>query len=201
MLTLEEGASLVRLARRSIERYLMDARIPENQTSNPRLMKKSGVFVTLYRYPEKMLRGCIGFPYPVYPLWEATKRAAISAAVEDPRFRPLSLDELPDIIIEVSVLTPPERIDNLVEDRLEIPRLIKTGSHGLIVKRGMFSGLLLPQVATEFGFSEEVFLDETCRKAGLEPGCWRDENTEVYRFEAEIFEEIRPLGEVVKIES
>jgi len=199
LLTLEEGTSLVRLARRSIERYLIDGKIPEDRTSNPKLMRKSGVFVTLYKYPGKMLRGCIGFPYPVYPLWEATKRAAISAAVEDPRFYPLTLDELPDIIIEVSVLTTPERIDDLAENRSEIPKLIKIGIHGLIVKRGIFSGLLLPQVATEFGFNEEIFLDETCRKAGLEPGCWKSEDTEIYRFEAEIFEETKPLGEVIRI--
>jgi len=192
----KQGESLVRLARRAIERYLIDREIIDEKTEDERLMEKSGVFVTLYRYPEKLLRGCIGFPYPVYPLWEAVKRAAIAAALEDPRFPPLSLSELPKIVIEVSVLTVPERIDAELE---ELPSLIEIGKHGLIVKRGVRSGLLLPQVATEYGWDQETFLSETCLKAGLPEDCWKKKGTEIYRFEAEIFEEVRPLGPVKRV--
>jgi len=192
----KQGESLVRLARRAIERYLIDREIIDEKTEDERLMEKSGVFVTLYRYPEKLLRGCIGFPYPVYPLWEAVKRTAIAAALEDPRFPPLSLSELPKIVIEVSVLTVPERIDAELE---ELPSLIEIGKHGLIVKRGVRSGLLLPQVATEYGWDQETFLSETCLKAGLPEDCWKKKGTEIYRFEAEIFEEVRPLGPVKRV--
>jgi hypothetical protein len=192
----KQGESLVRLARRAIERYLIDRKIVDEKTEDERLMEKSGVFVTLYRYPEKLLRGCIGFPYPMYPLWEAVKRAAIAAAVEDPRFPPLSLSELPAVVIEVSVLTVPERLDAKLE---ELPSLIEIGKHGLIVKRGVRSGLLLPQVATEYGWDQETFLSETCLKAGLSEDCWKKKGTEIYRFEAEIFEEVRPLGPVKRV--
>ena len=193
----KQGESLVRLARRAIEKYLIDGEITDEKTEDKKLMEKSGVFVTLYKYPEKLLRGCIGFPYPVYPLWEAVKKAAIASAVEDPRFPPLSLSELPTVIIEISVLTMPERLD--VESPEKLLSLIEIGKHGLIVKRGVRSGLLLPQVATEYGWDEEAFLSETCLKAGLPEDCWRKKGTEIYRFEAEIFEEVRPLGPVKRV--
>jgi len=142
-----------------------------------------------------MLRGCIGFPYPVKRLDEAIIDSAISAAVRDPRFPPLNRGELNEITVEVTVLTPPENIDSRPVER---PKHIKIGQDGLMIKKGVFSGLLLPQVAVEHNFDEEEFLTQTCLKAGLPPDCWLDEDTEVYVFRGQIFEETEPYGGVVE---
>lgn len=190
----KQGEFLVRLARSAINDYFL------GKETKPELAdwlnEKRGVFVTLRTYPEEALRGCIGYPYPVKPLWKAVIDSAISAATSDPRFFPLSLDELDNITIEVTVLTPPKE---LTCSPLERPRHIIVGKHGLIVERGMYSGLLLPQVPAEVGWrTPEEFLDGTCQKAGLPNGCWKDRETRVYIFEGEIFREIEPGGEVVK---
>jgi len=193
----EWGEFLVRLARKAIEEYLKSGEIIRPPEDTPEeLWEKMGVFVTLNRYgvpKQSALRGCIGFPLPVYPLVEATIKAAIYAAVEDPRFPPVTLDEMDSITVEVSVLTPPELIEGPPEER---PRKIKVGRDGLIVEKGIHSGLLLPQVPIEWGWDEEEFLAETCWKAGLPPDCWLDPDTKVYRFTAEIFEEEYPRGPV-----
>lgn len=193
----EWGEFLVRLARRAIEEYVRNGRtIEPPEGTPPELWEKMGVFVTLNRHnvpPQMSLRGCIGFPLPTYPLVEATIKAAIYAAVDDPRFPPVKESELDDIVIEVSVLTPPELIEGPPEER---PRKIKVGQDGLIIEKGIHSGLLLPQVPVEWGWDEEEFLAQTCWKAGLPPDCWLDEDTKVYRFTAEIFEEEYPRGPV-----
>ncbi|AEH25465.1 TIGR00296 family protein [Pyrococcus yayanosii] len=193
----EWGEFLVRLARRAIEEYLKTGReIEPPEDTPPELWKKMGVFVTLNRHnvpPQMALRGCIGFPLPLYPLVKATIKAAIYAAVDDPRFPPVRLEEMDAITVEVSVLTPPELIEGPPEER---PKKIKVGRDGLIVEKGIYSGLLLPQVPIEWGWDEEEFLAETCWKAGLPPDCWLDEDTKVYRFTAEIFEEEYPRGPV-----
>jgi len=193
----EWGEFLVRLARKAIEEYLNSGReIEPPENTPPELWGKMGVFVTLNRSnvpPTQALRGCIGFPYPIYPLVKASIKAAIYAAVDDPRFPPVELDELNNLRIEVSVLTPPEPIEGPPRER---PKKIKVGRDGLIVKKGIYSGLLLPQVPIEWGWDEEEFLSETCWKAGLPPDCWLDKDTEVYRFTAEIFEEEYPNGPV-----
>ncbi|ACJ17457.1 hypothetical protein, conserved [Thermococcus onnurineus NA1] len=193
----EWGEFLVRLARRAIEEYVRNGRtIEPPEGTPPELWEKMGVFVTLNRHnvpPQMSLRGCIGFPLPIYPLVEATIKAAIYAAVDDPRFPPVKESELDDIVIEVSVLTPPELIEGPPEER---PRKIKVGRDGLIIEKGIHSGLLLPQVPIEWGWDEEEFLAQTCWKAGLPPDCWLDEDTKVYRFTAEIFEEEYPKGPV-----
>ncbi len=126
-----------------------------------------------------MLRGCIGTIEPLNPLYETVAEMAIASAVRDPRFPPLSLEELPFVTIEISVLSPLEKVENIEE--------IETGKHGLLVRRGFFSGLLLPQVATEYGWDRETFLEHTCLKAGLPPSAWQDERTEIYKFTAEVF--------------
>lgn len=193
----EWGEFLVKLARKSIEEYLKSGKIIKPPKDTPEeLWEKMGVFVTLNRHgvpKQTALRGCIGFPSPTYPLVEATIKAAIYAAVEDPRFPPVSLDEMDNIIIEVSVLTPPEPIEGPPEER---PKKIKVGRDGLIIEKGFYSGLLLPQVPIEWGWDEEEFLAETCWKAGLPPDCWLDPDTKVYKFTAEIFEEEYPRGPV-----
>lgn len=198
--TLEEGGYLVKLARRSIEWYFERGSIPELKPLYPKVEKPYGAFVTLSTYPHRGLRGCIGYPEPILPLYKAVIRAAIAAAFEDPRFPPLQEDELDRITVEVSILTPPERIDDMVDSRFEIPELVEVGRHGLIVRKGLYSGLLLPQVAVEYHWNSEEFLGQTCIKAGLWVDCWLKEGTEVYRFSAEIFEEVSPKGRVQRRE-
>ncbi len=194
LLTLEEGIKAVKLARKAIVNYLKDKEVIKDRFDGV-FAEKRGVFVTLRK--NKSLRGCIGFPYPIKRLDEAIIESAISAATEDPRFHPVNLDELKKIIVEVSVLTPPEKIN---ADLREIPEMIEIGKHGLMIKRGIFSGLLLPQVAVEYNFDSEEFLSQTCMKAGLPPDCWLMKDTEIYRFEGQIFEEIEPEGEIIEMD-
>jgi hypothetical protein len=166
---------------------------PTEVTEN--LGKKSGVFVTLNRVSPRELRGCIGFPYPETPLAEATIKAAIYAATEDPRFPQVSLAELESAVtIEVTVLTPPQILNE--RDHVKLPNLIEIGRHGLIVERRGRSGLLLPQVATEWNWDSTEFLTNCCLKANLPPDSWLLEDTTVKVFMGEIFEEIEPGGRI-----
>ncbi|MEM2105191.1 MAG: TIGR00296 family protein [Candidatus Bathyarchaeia archaeon] len=196
-LNIEEGKLLVKLAREAVEEYLKTKRktkAPENIPE--KLRKPCGVFVTIniLTNGEKELRGCIGYPYPTTPLIEAVIDSAISSATQDPRFYPLSLNELNKIVFEVSVLTPPQLIS--VEKTSEYPKRIKVGEDGLIVERGIFKGLLLPQVPVEWEWDEEEFLCQCCLKAGLPPDAWLLKDTKIYKFQAIIFEEEKPRGEV-----
>ncbi|MBO8181707.1 MAG: TIGR00296 family protein [Archaeoglobus sp.] len=195
LLSLEEGIKAVKLARRAIESYLRDRTVIKDRYEGV-FAEKRGVFVTLRK--NKNLRGCIGFPYPYKRLDEAIIDSAIAAATEDPRFPSVRLKEMDDITVEVTVLTPPEKIDAKPQD---LPKHVEIGRHGLIVKRGAFSGLLLPQVAIEFNFDAEEFLSQTCMKAGLPPDCWLLKDTEVYRYEGQIFEELEPRGKIVEMEA
>ncbi len=193
MYTLEDGIFLVKLARSAIERYLEDEKLiapPE------KLEERAGVFVTLETYPKKDLRGCIGYSEPAMPLVEGVIRAAVSAAVQDPRFPPVLLGEMESTLIEVSVLTPPELIK--VRNPKEYLQKIEIGKHGLTVERGFNRGLLLPQVPVEEKWSKEEFLSCTRMKAGLPPDCWWDEGTKIYKFSGIVFCEIEPKGEVVE---
>jgi hypothetical protein len=196
-LSLQEGKFLVELARKAVEEYLKSRKIisaPENMSE--KLLQPCGVFVTIntIRDGEKELRGCIGYPYPTTPLVQAVIESAISSATQDPRFYPLSLSELDNVVFEVSVLTPPQLIE--VKKPTEYAAKIKVGKDGLIVERGMFKGLLLPQVPVEWKWDEEEFLCQCCIKAGLPPDCWLQENTKIYKFQAIIFEEEKPRGEI-----
>ncbi|AAB89286.1 MULTISPECIES: TIGR00296 family protein [Archaeoglobus] len=193
LLTREEGEKAVRLAREAIEHYLEERKILQKRLDGV-FSQKRGVFTTLTKHGN--LRGCIGFPYPVKRLDEAIIESAIAAAVDDPRFEPVRLSEMNEIIVEVTILTPPERIDAKPKD---LPNHVEIGRHGLIVKMGPFSGLLLPQVAVEYNMDAEEFLSETCMKAGLPPDCWLT-GAEVYRFEGQIFKEKEPRGEVVEVD-
>jgi uncharacterized protein len=200
MVTAEEGEAGVRLARRAIVEGLAhpdrrDAGTPFRSVALPPIFAEPrGVFVTLRRHPSKALRGCIGFPLPVYPLRAAIPRAAYAAAVDDPRFPPVGSEELDRLTIELSVLTVPVAID--ADPRRELPRQVVVGRDGLIVDRGGASGLLLPQVAVEFGWDPVEFLAETCGKAGLPPDAWLRPGATVRRFSAELFEETEPGGPV-----
>jgi len=192
---IKKGEFLVRLARRAIESHLKGEGISV-KTDDEELNERRGVFVTLNTYPEHELRGCIGFPEPILPLIQATVKSAISAATQDPRFPPVKLEELENIVVEVSVLTKPELI--IVKNPREYLGKIEIGKHGLIVEKGFRRGLLLPQVPVEQGWDKEEFLCYTCMKAGLPPDCWFDEGTRLYRFSAEIFKEEIPKGRIVK---
>lgn len=195
MLSLKDGEYLVQLARRSIRFYLQEGKKAEPDAP-PHLMKRMGVFVTLETFPEKRLRGCIGFPKPVMELPRGVIEAAISAATTDPRFPRLRINELDSIIIEVTVLTPPQLIR--VEDPRNYPSQIKVGRDGLIVEFGWNSGLLLPQVPVEQGWNESEFLSQTCWKAGLPPDTWLSEGVKIYKFQGQIFSETKPNGKIVE---
>ena len=143
------------------------------------LQKKCGAFVTLTIHGQ--LRGCIGYVIAERPLLETVREAARAAAFQDPRFAPLRRAELSELRLEISVLSEPRPVCSLEE--------IRVGDHGLIVRHGFRSGLLLPQVATEYGWDRETFLSHTCAKAGLPRDSWRDPDTEIELFEAEVFGE------------
>ncbi|MBO3802368.1 MAG: TIGR00296 family protein [Candidatus Brockarchaeota archaeon] len=192
----EDCKLIVSLARKAITDYLekgVQAPVPEGAPFH--LKEKCGVFVTLHsvRGKKRSLRGCIGFPEPVKPLLEAVIDAAISAAVRDPRFEPLNERELDEIEVEVSVLTPPELIKAAPQ---EIARKIEIGRDGLIAEKGWNRGLLLPQVPVEEKWDVEEFLMYTCLKAGLEPDCWWDPRTKFYSFQAIVFGEEGPKGQI-----
>ncbi len=174
----EEQRLLLEIARASIENALEGENIPEFQVKSDGLKKLGGAFVTLNK--SGRLRGCIGFPEAVLPLYQAVSQAALSAALKDHRFPPVTKEELPDIEIEISVLSPLEKIADV--NRIEV------GKHGLVIRRGIYSGLLLPQVAAEYGWDRAEFLERICEKAGLPRGAWR-ENAEVYIFTAQVFHE------------
>jgi hypothetical protein len=158
--------------------------------------QRSGVFVTIKRHPSQELRGCIGYPEPIFPLKDALVKAA-QAATNDPRFPPLEEEELAHVTVEVTVLTPPQLIR--VERTREYPEQVEVGKHGLIVERGFYKGLLLPQVAVEQGWGASDFLSHTCMKAGLMPDTWLLDDTKIYRFEGQIFAEESPYGDVREI--
>jgi uncharacterized protein (TIGR00296 family) len=196
-LSLEEGRFLVRLARNAVKTYLETGKpveVPEN--TDAKLFERCGIFVTIntLKNREKHLRGCIGYPYPTSPLVEAVIDSAVSAATRDPRFYPLSSTELEDVVFEVSVLTPPEAVE--VENPKEYLAKIKVGEDGLIVEKGGYKGLLLPQVPVEWKWCEEEFLCQCCVKAGLPPDSWLTKGVKIYKFQAIIFEEETPQGEV-----
>ncbi|MGQ9624862.1 MAG: TIGR00296 family protein [Candidatus Bathycorpusculaceae bacterium] len=198
-LSLEDGELLVKLARKAVEEYLKtEKRISTPKDIPKKFLQPCGVFVTInsIRNGEKELRGCIGYPYPTTPLAQAVIESAISSATQDPRFYPLSLSELDYVIFEVSVLTPPKLIE--VDKTSDYPSKIKVGEDGLIVERGMFKGLLLPQVPVEWEWDEEEFLCQCCIKAGLPPDNWLLKDTKIYKFQAIVFEEEKPNGEVTR---
>ena len=196
-LTTGEGEYLVRLARKTIIEFLKSGRIPPVPSDRPStLSEKCGVFVTLNSVRNgHELRGCIGFPMPDYPLIEATMRSAIEAATGDPRFNSVSLGEMEQkIVVEVSVLTSPQKVEVL--DPKEYPKKIKVGTDGLIAERGMYRGLLLPQVPIEWDWTEEEFLSQCCLKAGLTPDAWLVKGTTVSKFQAIVFQEEKPSGQI-----
>jgi hypothetical protein len=196
-LSQKEGQFLVGLARKAVEEYLKTRKcINDPENVSEKLRQSCGVFVTIksVKNGEKELRGCIGYPYPTTPLVQAVIGSAISAATNDPRFPPLTLKELEHVVFEVSVLTPPEIIR--VKNPKEYCTEIKIGQDGLIVEKGVYKGLLLPQVPVEWQWNAEEFLCQCCNKAGLLSDYWLREGTRIYKFQAIIFEEEKPRGNI-----
>ena len=191
MISLEQGKKLVKLAREAVK----TRKITHDYEKG--LDIKRGVFVTIETYPEGDLRGCIGFPEPIYPLGEGVQRAAIAAAYQDPRFPPLTEEEMDKVVFEVSVLTEPELIE--VGKHEEYFEKIEKGKDGLILQNGPFTGLFLPQVWKHFKTIEE-FLENLCYKAGLTPDYIYDKNTRILRFRVKAFIEKEPGGEVYEEE-
>jgi uncharacterized protein len=199
VLTDEEGRAAVEWARAAIAAALLPpaARAGRPVPAEPAgsvFEEPRGVFVTLKQYPSDDLRGCIGYPLPVLPLRTAIANVAVAAATEDPRFPAVRASEVAELTLEVSVLTVPVPVTGRTP--AEIVAAIRVGRDGLIVEGRGASGLLLPQVAPEQGWTAEELLDGTCEKAGLPAGAWRDPGVRVRRFEAEIFAERSPGGTV-----
>ncbi len=190
----EQGKKAVGYAREVIENHIAgkEIKIKLDDIFN----EKAGAFVTVHTYPKRELRGCIGIPEPVMPLGNAIREAAISST-HDPRFPDLKKEELPSVIVEVTILTPPVLIE--VEKLVQYPKHIIIGEDGLIAEKGIWRGLLLPQVPVEYHWDEEEFLSHTCIKAGLAPDAWLDGETKIYKFQGEVFTEEKPYGEVKKV--
>ena len=178
----EDRQRLLDLARAAIEARLRGRPRPEPELG-ARLREPCGAFVTLRSRPDHDLRGCVGYIQPSLPLAESVAHAALAAALEDTRFTPVTLEELPKLSLEISVLSPLAPIR---------PEQVRVGVHGLVLRHRGHSGLLLPQVPVEHGWDRETFLDHTCRKAGLDAGCWRHPDTKISAFTAEVFGDAEP---------
>lgn len=197
MISDNEGAELVQLARRAVETYLHDSAVIKLEND---ATEKTGVFVTLNyvtRSKEEHLRGCIGFPLPEKKLRQSVVEAAIAAATEDPRFPPVDMQELESIVFEVSVLTSPEEIK---VKRADYKKEIKIGRDGLILRWRYGSGLLLPQVPVELKWEVDDYLANICYKAGAPADAWLDPASKLYRFQAIVFKEVKPKGRVARLE-
>ena len=179
-LTQKEKATLLDIVKKTVASKTNNKNLPKITVDSEILKEKRGAFVTLKKRGH--LRGCIGYIKAVKPLWETVQEMAVAAAFHDPRFPSVQAEELKDLSFEVSVLSPLQRVKNIDD--------IEVGKHGLYIVRGYNSGLLLPQVAVEYGWDRETFLRETCYKAGLLPDDWMDKDTEIYIFSADYFGDV-----------
>ncbi len=176
----KEKQELLRLARKAIEKHLKgeEDSLLKPALGTPSLFAKCGAFVSLHK--DHQLRGCIGTFISDTPLYKTVMEMAGEAAVNDPRFLPLTIEELPQVKIEISVLSPLKKIKEISD--------IEVGKHGLYIIKGINRGVLLPQVATEYGWDRVQFLENTCHKAGLNADAWK-EGSDIYIFSAEVFSE------------
>jgi len=177
-LNTDQQTFLLSLARESIQHHLKTGKTLKKKVKDEELKKKRGAFVTLKI--NRQLRGCIGYPLPYKALWETIRDAAIAAATQDFRFPSMTLEELPETVIEISVLTLPQPIKDIKE--------IEVGKHGIIISKGLNKGLLLPQVPIEWGWDLETYLSHGCMKAGLDEDEWKKE-VEIETFSAQVFSE------------
>ena len=181
-----DGVFLVKTARMAVTEFLSTGKKMKLESEREKKFSfNSGVFVTLNNADG--LRGCIGFPMPDKKLSHGIIDAAIAAATEDPRFSPVKINELSNIVFEVTVLTPPVEIT--VTNPMEYLEKIKVGRDGLIIRNSFSSGLLLPQVPVEYGWNVEEFLQHTCEKAGLEKDTWKNEKVKIEKFEGIVYKE------------
>ena len=181
-----DGVFLVKTARMAVTEFLSTGKKMKLESEHEKKFSfNSGVFVTLNNADG--LRGCIGFPMPDKKLSNGIIDAAIAAATQDPRFSPVKINELNEIVFEVTVLTPPVEIT--VTDPMEYLEKIKVGRDGLIIRNSFSSGLLLPQVPVEYGWNVEEFLQHTCEKAGLEKDTWKNEKVKIEKFEGIVYKE------------
>ncbi len=176
-LTEADEQILLRLARQALEEGVLHHRLSDVEAPQGVLCEKAGAFVSLHKAGR--LRGCIGYVEGVKPLHETVRECAFAAALRDPRFEPVTPDELPALRLEISVLSPLQEI---------APAQIEVGRHGLLVSRGLQRGLLLPQVAVEWKWDRERFLEEACLKACLLPDAWQH-GTKIQAFTAQVFSE------------
>lgn len=191
-LTLEEGQLLVRVARDSVERLFSDRGLKSRHSVQSKM--QAGVFVSIHDFSsgENTLRGCVGFPLPKGEFYSSLEEAAVAAATQDPRFRPISEEELDKVIFEVSVLNRPELIN--VAKPVDYLNLVKIGVDGLMLNWGEYSSLLLPQVALEYNWTVDEYLRNLCYKAGLTPDIWMNHDAKIYKFSCAIYSESEPRG-------
>ena len=177
-----EKQVLVKIARDTLALYLNRRVLPQLSAypATPNLQKECGVFVTLKNKKNKELRGCIGYLSGVKPLRESVRDCTVEAATRDQRFPPMQAGEDQTVTIEISVLTPPQKIGSITQ--------IEIGKHGLIISKGMRRGVLLPQVPVEWGWNRDDFLKAICQKAGLPEDAWK-EGADLYIFTAQVFAE------------
>lgn len=191
-----QGEKLVKIARMIVEDELFNKKsdIPEWFTKE--FQENRGVFTTIRTSPESELRGCTGFPLPTQSLWKALIKSALQSAFSDNRFPPLSIHELEMVTFEVTILTTPERL--IVRSPEEYIKTIEIGKDGILIRFGVYSGILLPQVPLKEKWDVEAFLNAVCYKAILPIDSWRNLKTEIYRFQGKTFGEKYPRGEIVE---
>ncbi len=179
-LTDQDKKTLLEIVKRAIIAKASNRELPKLTMESPILKEKRGAFVTLKK--RGLLRGCIGYIKAFKPLCDTVQEMAVAAAFHDPRFPALKKDEVDQLTFEISVLSPFKRIRDIGE--------IEVGKHGLYIVNGYNSGLLLPQVAIEYEWDRETFLEQTCYKAGLNAQAWKDKKTEIYIFSADYFGDV-----------
>jgi AmmeMemoRadiSam system protein A len=178
-LSTKERATLLGIARRAIETYVRTGREYAEPREEKSLNVRSGCFVSIKQ--NGRLRGCIGNFQSEHPLFREVAQMAVASASKDPRFYPMKEDDLSDFSLEISVLSPLRKIESTDE--------IEVGRHGIYLEKGYYRGVLLPQVATEYGWDRDTFLRQTCVKAGLPTEAWKAEDAEIYIFSAQVFGE------------
>ena len=175
----KQKESLLDIARKTIEDITTGKTLPDFYIEDSLLNEKCGAFVTIHN--KGKLRGCIGNIIGHTSLWETVRKMAVEASQNDPRFPPVTAVELEEIDVEISVISPFEKIEDI--------KKIRVGKHGIFIKQGYYQGLLLPQVATEYGWGRKEFIEHTCLKAGLSRDCYRDSKSEIFIFSAIVFGE------------
>ncbi|RNC73334.1 MAG: AmmeMemoRadiSam system protein A [Desulfuromonadales bacterium] len=175
-LTDDDKKKLLTLAREAVSLFVREGTIPSVEISEQSLQQERGCFVCIKK--NRVLRGCIGSFTSDKPLYKLVQEMAVSAATRDPRFYPMKQSDLDDFTVEISVLSPLEKIPS--------PDAIEVGTHGIYIEKNFCRGVLLPQVAVEYGWDRNTFLNQTCLKAGLRADDWM-EGADIYVFSADIF--------------